>query len=402
MRTSCFLICTLISDALFACSDSVPPPPPDTMPATIKVRLTSAQAPALVVFRDGFEAEWQLPSPPVATSVDFDVHGPFMVAVVCEQPDSWFTWQVARTPKDSPTNDGNFALTAPCGAPAQAPVLHVVAGHVVHAGAVHIAGASAQSATDDWDFQVSVPNGTYDLIATTDSQDPEVEDRIVVQRDVVVNGDTTLTDAIDVTKGTALTAVKLPVDNPPAADSGEALVAAVDLMTATTPASRIYLGPVQTAKIAPGAALASTDVQRVALTATKGTAARSVRHPLPLAGDETLTLPAPFGDPTWSFDHDRLSVITGSLPELDFFLVTVTGASGDGIKTARYGLDISQSYLEATSLARPILDTDLPGYHPQWKLDFNKPYSRHLEAQLTADGGVVSTSTVDEDVKASN
>lgn len=55
----------------------------------------------------------------------------------------------------------------------------------------------------------------------------------------------------------------------------------------------------------------------------------------------------------------------------------------------------------ATSLARPILDTDIPSYHPEWKLDFQKAYSRHLEAQLTA-LGVVSTSTVDDDVKASN
>src|SRR5262249_57397800 len=99
------------------------------------------------------------------------------------------TWQFAGTPDDTTT------LTTPCATP---PARHKVTGHVVRAGSVYLADASAHSAVDDWSFELSVPGGTYDLIATTETDNPEADDRVAVRREVAVTGDLALSDAIDV------------------------------------------------------------------------------------------------------------------------------------------------------------------------------------------------------------
>src|ERR1051325_3591589 len=94
------ILCVLLFPAWFACSDDpVTQPPVDPQPTTIHV--TSALAPVLVAFQDGFNTDWQTAN--AATAVDVTVHGPYTVAVVCQGPDAWRTWQFSGTPDDDTT-----------------------------------------------------------------------------------------------------------------------------------------------------------------------------------------------------------------------------------------------------------------------------------------------------------
>lgn len=150
------MILVLLPYIFIACGEPPPPPPPPT-PEPVTIHITSARAPALVAFRDGFDAAWQLAPTPASTSVDIEVNGPYTVTVVCDDADASLTWQVARTLDDDPD------LVAPCDAP---PARHEVTGHMMQAGIVSLGGVSDHSDTDDWDFHLSVPEGSYDLIAT--------------------------------------------------------------------------------------------------------------------------------------------------------------------------------------------------------------------------------------------
>jgi hypothetical protein len=377
-------LCVLLFPAWVACSDDpVVTPPVNPTPATIHV--TSAVAPVLVAFQDGFNVDWKTAA--ASTAVDVTVHGPYTVAVVCQEPDAWRTWQFAGTPDDDTT------LTTPCATP---PARHKVTGHVLRAGSVYLADASAHSTTDDWNFELSVPSGTYDLIATTEIEHPQGDDRIAVQRGIAVTGDLALSTAIDVDRdGMALASVALTPDSPLPKNSHETLQAVVDLQTSFSLApAQIYDGPAGSALVAPDAALTADDLQTATLEAVKSNSpagtviARGLRATFRFGDATDFTLPSGIVGVAWSIDHGDLSVALPQLPELDVLQVIATGASGDGAKTASLELDITSNYFGATQLARPKLDTSLPGFQPAWQIDVSKAYSRSVASHHAVDAGV--------------
>ena len=392
------ILCVLLFPAWFACSDELVAPPPVNPPPTT-IHVTSALAPVLVAFQDGLNADWQTAS--AATAVDVTVHGPYTVAVVCQEPDAWRTWQFSGTPDDDTT------LTTPCATP---PARHKVTGHVVRAGSVYLADAVAQSALDNWNFELSVPSGTYDLVATTETEQP-ADDRIAVRRGIVVTGDLALTSAVDIDhEGMALASITLRPDAPLPAKSHETLQAVVDLQTtgSLTPA-QIYDGSAGSALVAPDAALTTDDVQTATLEAVKSDSpagtfiARGLRSPFRFGDATTFTLPSGIVGEAWSMDSGRLSVALPQLPTIDVLQIVATGASGDGAKTASHEFDITSNYFDATELARPTLDTAIPGFQPAWGIDVTKPYLRSLSSTHKVDAGVeiaVNSESVDPSASA--
>src|SRR5262249_19755653 len=161
------------------------------------------KAPALVAFRDGIDGAWQTATMKTPTSFEAVIHGPYLVSVACEAADEVATWQVGRTPDDEHTLNVRCDFAAPR--------THARTGHMAPAGCVQLGEAFAPSATADWDFNMAVPNGTYDLLARTD-------DRIVLRRAIAITGDLAVTPAIDATaEGAALADVAFTVTNAAAA-----------------------------------------------------------------------------------------------------------------------------------------------------------------------------------------
>jgi hypothetical protein len=356
------------------------------------VFLSFAHPPAVVMLRDGVDGAWQsveIPpeptdrDPAIAATVRFEVNGPYMVTVVCEQSGSWRTWQVARTPEDS------RSLTAPCDPPVRE---GAITGHMVHAGHVHVGAASVHSDVADWDVRLSAPLGVRDLIANTDAG-------MAVRRGLQLTGALALDKPIDVVKeGTALIALGFVVEN---AKLDETLAAAVEITTVNSTTGRIYEGPLASVKIASDAALIESDTQSVSLEATRAGARRTLRRPFQLGDDTVYTLPPTMGEPQWSLDGDRLSVDMPELPEVDNVLVSAAGSTGEGTQLASYELDLSSAYLRTVQPTTAVIDIDIPGYEPEWKIDFTKNYSRQLQTHSIRDAEV-ETSSITERVEHSS
>jgi hypothetical protein len=375
--------------AWVACSDSPSQLPGDSDSSPpVTVRVTSAQAPVLVAFRDGFDAPWQMATP--GTAVDVIVHRAYTVAVVCQEPDAWRTWQFSGYAQFL----DDTKVTTPCAAP---PVRHKVTGRVARAGAVTFADASAQSTLDDWSFELAVPDGTYDLIATTETGATQVDHRIAVRRGIAVTGDLALTSPIDVdSEGVALAPVALVPDAPLPDKSDESLRAVVALQTShSLVAAHVSEGLAAGALVAPQAMLIADDVQTATLEAVKVDAAtgsvtaRGLRRSFRLGDATTFTLPSGFAEPVWHVDASQPSVALPAFPpKVDLLQVVATGTSGDG-KSALYELDVSPTFLLATGgVADLTLDTALPGYQAAWRIDFTRAYSLGAASSHKVDVGV--------------
>jgi hypothetical protein len=383
----CLLSCIVLPSALLACHDDSPSKPP-TDPGPTTIHLTSAQAPALIALRDGFGASWK----PVAaaTSTDLTVTGPYMVTVVCQDADAWRTWQFARTPDD------DKALTAPCGGPP--PARHTITGRDVRAGSVYLGDASAQSATDDWNFSLTAPNGTYDLVATTENDPLPADPRLAIRRGLVVNGNLALSSPLDLqAEGTAYAKVAFLSDAPLPKDSGETLDAVVELQTkASLAPARLYDGPAATALVAPQSVLVADDVQTVTVQAVVGTAARGLRMAYRFGDATEVTLPSGVDGGVWAVASGQLAIALPGLPVLDVLRLSATGASGEAGKAASYTLDISSNYFDDTGLAHPTLETSIPGYKPEWAVDLHKAYTRSVASQHKVDAGLEVASDVQD------
>lgn len=388
MRNLC-LLCFVVPGALVACGDDHPATPDGPPPEGTTIAITTGQPAALVAFRDGVDGPWQSATMKTPTSFEAQVHGPYMVSVVCDDvttnPDgsfhSWDTRQAGRT-LDDPHE------YAACDVPANG---HAITGHMVQAGTVILGNSSATSSTGNWDFKLSAANGTYDLIATT-------SDGIAVRRGVAVNGDLALGQPVDVVQqGAAFVTADFSVAN---AMAGETIRAAAFLETGTNPLTALlYNGAATAVKVAPNTALQGTDSQTVSLRAlsdtANGTAIRTLRRTFRVGGDTSYTLPKALGDPQWALAGAQAAVSWTMLPVMGTITENIDGVVPGGGKSASYELALTTSFVTATAPTRAVIDTDIPGYKPQWRVDLTVEYSRQLQLQHIADG-VVTSLAIDE------
>lgn len=362
MRNVAILSTLLMSSLLAGCGTDTAGPP--------LITIRSDQAPALVAFRDGIDAPWQTATRKTPTTFEAEVHGPYLVTVVCEDPTTGRsrTLQVARTPDDA----RYLALSCGLTAPGEPPSEQVVTGHMVQAGLVQLGSSRATSDVADWDFQLSASNRSYDLIAAT-------AERIAVRRAVEVDGDLVVTPPIDVAaEGTALVGVAFTAPN---ATPEETLVVSVDLATSRTPVPvHVYVGPAATAKTVRDSALLATDTQRVAVRATHGGALRELRRPFLIDRDTEYALPEPLGGVLWAIEHGQLSTRWTTLPPLDHLEMSARRSADDGTEIATHDLDMSPRFLAETGTTHIAIDTELPGYKPAWRIDVTGSYTCELTA----------------------
>ncbi|HEX8113117.1 MAG TPA: hypothetical protein VF516_35545 [Kofleriaceae bacterium] len=341
---------------------------------------------------------WKMVTAPDLKSVDLMIKGAYSVAVVCMiNPTTVLVWQAFHTVDDDTSSTVKEpTLQTPCNA---APTQRTVHGTTVQDASVHLGNADA-SATGGTPFTVQVADGTYDLVATTKETDPATH-KTLIQRNVMVSGDTTLPGTIDVSTGVAQVALGVVLSSPPnPAKSTETVAATVDVTTknnkgSATVSSADYNLTNKTIKIfaLPNSALMSGDTQTATFTGTNNikdtsiTTSRSITRPFSIGdavatGMTSFALPAAIANPDWGMDKSRLSVALPTLPALDDLTVKTSGKTADGQTTVQYEIDITASYFQRTALARPVFDTDIPGFQPSWKIDFvHQAYSRQITSE---------------------
>jgi hypothetical protein len=340
------------------------------------IKISTAREPASIAFRDGQGGEWQVPTAKAAGSYEITVHGPYVVSVVCSAGDgaTVSTRQIARTPDDS------RELELACEELPQ--VSSEIKGQVVQPGAISIGGLFASSNTPDWELDMGLPAGTFDLIGVSDN-------RIMVRRDLAVSGTVDL-QTIDIdAQGTALVPAALTTAN---AATGETIQAMVMVTTPKNELGLVHLGAPASAKAAPAAFVTGDIRQTVTMMGIKGDDSRSVRRDF-RAGDPTaFTLPEPLGQVELKTTEGQLVATWSTLPEHDKLVVTVTGELADG-KTRSHELELSQRYMDATDATSATLATDLPGYQAAWKLDLTREHLREVQAVRVRDGEQATSGT---------
>lgn len=423
------MICALLLPAVIGCSDSIPAPPNVTPTQPTNVHVNSQTTPLLVAYRDGFDTSGQPLAWTMATGdlkmVTFSAHDAYSVAVVCQvDANTVLTWQAFHTVDDDTSDTVKEpTLQTPCNA--APPARNQVTGTLVQAGFAHLDDADFQSSSPAASITLEVPDGTFDLVASTDLADASMN-KTLIRRNVMIsssNSSSLLLGVVDASTGSAQVALSLSLNNPPdPKKSTETVEATVDVTTKNNAGP----GRVSHAQYdlknqeinifaLPNAALTSDDTQNATFIGSdhpKPTVmtTRSITKPFSV-GDDTatgmsgFTLPAKISIPSWGFDQNRLSVALPALPALDDLTIETAGTSStDATKNAKYMINITKNYFTDTTLARPVFDTNITGFQPAWKIDFTKQYSRQITSERDVfDMGVFvdhETSQFAEDVNA--
>ena len=362
------------------------------------VHIRSANAPLLVVFRDGAKAAWQPATMLTANQFTADVHGPYMVGVVCQTltevgegaPFTTVTWEVARTLDDSTD------LVPPC---VDQPDSQGLFGNATP-------GATVQSGL----FTTTVPSsGVWTSFAQFGSRDviAATSDKIAIQRDFQVDFNFLPVPTIDVeATGTPLVPMLFDLPN---REQNEVVRTDVRVQTATTvPADPLFstvetdpedqLLPFSQANVVPSSVLTGPgDRQIVTVTATKGASVRSLSRAFQVDGNSDFTLPDRLSGGQFAFDNTTREVTASwiALPVLDSLDLVVAGGGADPAHASQLELHLSAAFVTATQPTSAFVDTQLPGFQAAWQVDFSQPYTRTLTAQKVTNGDT-ATSGVSE------
>lgn len=304
----------------------------------------------LVLYREGTNGNW-LPAQPVKRGTyAAQVNGPYTVMVVCQDELGASTTLTSQTPEDEPL------VEAFCG-----PLLeeqYEVSGTMLQSGTVALGNTFYFSTHPNWGFSLPALAGRYDLVASS-------ADRAMLRRGLAVTGNLALPPIDLAQQGMALVPSPIAVTNP---FPGEALSVRSFVVTPRSSQLRLHSGAFP-AKLMPSAALLPGEHQEVSLRSTIGDASfltsRSYRRPLLPGESLQATLWDPFtslsiGDDT---NGDVQVSWTGTEP-FDQLFLHAYDSLGNSI-----GLSQTRSYLAATGVHQALLDTHVPGYRSEWRVD---------------------------------
>jgi hypothetical protein len=338
--------------------------PPDTPGPGTAIVVETDVAPSLIAYRDGASG-WKVPKMIDVDTFELDVHGPYIVTVACDDGDGAITtYQAARTLADD--RELYLFCYGPLG------TTHAVTGTMVQPGTVNASFYTDRSTTPSWTFDLAIEPGTTDVVAFDANQ-------IVARRGVTVTGATQITPALDLTQGATLVATPLTATN---AAAGETINATINVTTANGTIARVFRGSAAATKVVPTSFLQVGDRQSAAVTASSaGSGTRTLRRSTFRAGDPTdFTMPAALGAVTYTQAGADLRVSWSTLPAHDTVDVTLDSFTEDFTTFFYHVAEISPAYIAETGATSITLDTDIPGYRPEWRIDFTKEYFRSVAA----------------------
>jgi hypothetical protein len=119
---------------------------------------------------------------------------------------------------------------------------------------------------------------------------------------------------------------------------------------------------------------------------------RSLQRPFRVGGNAVFAFPKHFVGGQWAVENGDLTARWTALPDVERFDFTAW-------TPARFHeLDASPAFLEALDDRKLTLDTTVPGYQRDWRIDLTGPYDRRLVTFKGSGTGVVATSELNERV----
>ena len=364
------------------CSDGTAPP--RTVTITIRPPASEISFP-LLAFRDGIDAAWQTLTPTGGGRYEIMVHGPYTVEAVSTDGHSVSTREVSQTLEDAPAVDLS-TLVFSASPPAR------VRGTMWQTGDVFLGDSSGYTFDGNPAFEISIADGTYDLVATVAQPTP----RVVIRRGVTVAGPTTLSPAIDaIQEGVALVSVPVTVTN---LAPDEAPSMSISLVTASTTAWLSYDPQLLVAQLAPDRVLRPGDAQYIQVWGGGVRGTRNITRRVVAGGSTAFTLPVPPAVQVAAV-AGRLVATWDTLAPYDHLTLHAAQASdADGWGFIILQREVSVSYLAASGDTSASFDADVPGYDPAWGFDVTMPWQVLVNARGSdGQGGGIETYTTSGD-----
>jgi hypothetical protein len=330
---------------------------------------------ALLVFRDGVDGSWQSPRTVGDGRYEISVHGPYTVEYVCVPHGPVSIVELARTPDDPPE------ISASCAFGHVEPTGFEVHGTMTPAGIVQLGNGSA-GARSDGAYALFVSGGTYDLVAQTMT----APRRLAIRRGITVAGTTTIAP-IDVDReGVAMIDLPITVTGVPA---GWQFTSGVDVATPSTEAVLFGIDPgATTLPIVPDGALQPTDHQNIFVALDTAGGVRLISRRVVPGGSTVFAVPPEYPvryDIPTAQTTGRLTVHWETLaPYEQVHLLANQVPAGGTPGNIAHLLDVSASYLAITGDNHATFDTDIPGFDPSWRFDFQSSW--HIAGSVTSTG----------------
>jgi hypothetical protein len=339
------------------------------------ITVTTGDPASFVAFRDA-SADWQTVTP-VGDPFVVTVHGPYEITVVCDDGSGFVAiWRFAQTPDD------DHAIGAPCSESVTA--FHDVTGTMVQPGMVTVGFATDAKSTANWPFDITVPVGIYDLVATTD-------DHVAIRRDVTVAGATSVPPVDVVQQGVPLDPLPVTATN---TTPGDSVFASVHLDTSSTYAI-VYSGSLDGVVVVPQSLVSTTDRELVIVrdVGPSLTHQRGLARELHAGSSTTFVLPTEI--PAVAFDvvEGGIDASWSSLPDWDTYDFSIEQFVSTTIID---DLTLSPSYLRETG-STSIAIGAIPGFRPAWTVDPFLDHNRSF-AGYTIGGEDTQYAEVSEDV----
>jgi hypothetical protein len=249
------------------------------------------------------------------------------------------------------------------------------------AGIVQLGNGSA-GARSDGAYALFVSGGTYDLVAQTMT----APRRLAIRRGITVAGTTTIAP-IDVDReGVAMIDLPITVTGVPA---GWQFTSGVDVATPSTEAVLFGIDPgATTLPIVPDGALQPTDHQNIFVALDTAGGVRLISRRVVPGGSTVFAVPPEYPvryDIPTAQTTGRLTVHWETLaPYEQVHLLANQVPAGGTPGNIAHLLDVSASYLAITGDNHATFDTDIPGFDPSWRFDFQSSW--HIAGSVTSTG----------------
>jgi hypothetical protein len=346
----------------------------------------------LVVYRDAVDMSWRAPTAIAPGLYQAEVHGPYIVESVCADQTGADTLEIARTPDDSTDLALPCSLTVP-------PAPSTVSGSAAQRGEIRLGTAFQSSLTDDWQFRLRTPDGTFDLIAVPFGSGSESDPHVAIRRDLIVAGPTIVMPVVDaMAEGTALDLIPITITN---RRTDEDVTAGASLRTRSTDA--FFGGFDSTAtsvRVIPATALLPTDVQSITVGADGGYF-RSISRRLVASGSTVFSLPEPPAPLHYTMVDGDMVATWSTTPAYDTLEFGVGQPANDTGAFVTHLAELSARYVAATGATSVRIDTSAPGYSPAWRPSFTLEYERRFIVSMGNGDALESTRAgFDEEVNA--
>lgn len=331
--------------------------PVDTLtPGPNRVTLRTFGSTQLVRFRDG-AGPWLTPVEVTTNNWDLFVTDAYEVVIGCAASETSDVAVERRTYADGNT------VYAFCTVPSDEPPIATVTvtGDMAQAGEVFL-GGSASGTTAPWSFSIDTTAETHDLVAVGANQ------RLLVQRDLLITGATTLPTLDVTTAGVAMTATPLAITG---MVSGEELTTSYDWFLGNDFVT--LSGTSTTMMVPPASVVEASDFAFLNVSLESPTTYRYASTMF--TGIETSFTPLPIlSGITYAPSGGDLTASWGTLPTFDDVSLNLY-ANQRSVRVST-----SKRWLDTTQAANLTTKIELDALDPAWRINLAGPYSRSFSA----------------------